>query len=291
MILTTRPTLLHLLIKLDEPASPSTTTQPHEEPRISQPVLTLSEACIHAARHSHSIILRKWFNGSLPVFGYFHAHYLFSSALALGMAGLGLVRAGANTAGGSNPAAGGGIGSASDLGAFETALEVLKAMSENGNLAASEFYLHLEAVRGCFEGYRYRHHHQNLEVEGNGFGSAGAVSAPSTSTLAPASTLLVPGGQPTPTTPNLPNPTTTSHPSLPPNPGPVPNPVPNPVPWPGQSPGPNPREGGTTTSLTFHEPTMADFLSQSDFDGGLGLSGLLAQDPMLDALMFIDDGD
>lgn len=119
VILTTRPTLLHLLIKLseNEPPSPSP---------IPQPVLTLSEACIHAARHSHSLILTKYFNGTLPVFGYFHAHYLFSSALALAMSSF-------------VP-----IGNPSDMGGFETALEVLRSMSENGNLAAADFWQNLE---------------------------------------------------------------------------------------------------------------------------------------------------
>ncbi|KAL4980865.1 fungal-specific transcription factor domain-containing protein [Aspergillus desertorum] len=86
VILTTRPTLLHLLkLTETETSTPLSTTTTTTKKTTSQPFQTLGEACIHAARHSHSLILTKWINGSLPVFGYFHAHYLFSSSLVLAM--------------------------------------------------------------------------------------------------------------------------------------------------------------------------------------------------------------
>ncbi|KAJ5762163.1 uncharacterized protein N7511_005545 [Penicillium nucicola] len=178
IILTTRPTLLHLLMNLrpNKPVPksnvscrPRTHTNPHPqcsqtnkdiEPEtetetdadihqhphspaaeatpsasapspisVSQPVLTLSEACIHAARHSHSMILTRWINGTMPTFGYFHAHYLFSSALILAMSSF-------------VP-----IGTPADMTCFDSALDLLRSMTENGNLAAAEFYHNLEQVK------------------------------------------------------------------------------------------------------------------------------------------------
>ncbi|KAJ5739950.1 Major facilitator superfamily domain general substrate transporter [Penicillium manginii] len=144
VILTTRPTLLHLLITLHKKKEKNSATGtatgivPNgvatgqiEEPTVSQPVLTLSEACIHAARHSHSMILTRWINGTMPTFGYFHAHYLFSSALILAMSSF-------------VP-----IGNPNDMSCFDSALDLLRSMSENGNLAAAEFYHNLEQVKIC----------------------------------------------------------------------------------------------------------------------------------------------
>ncbi|KAJ6113853.1 transcriptional regulator family: Fungal Specific TF [Penicillium sp. IBT 18751x] len=132
VILTTRPTLLHLLITLRK--DPKNITISKDS--VSKPVLTLSEACIHAARHSHSMILTRWINGTMPTFGYFHAHYLFSSALILAMSSF-------------VP-----IGNASDMSGFDSALDLLRSMTENGNLAAAEFYHNLEQVKVCLDAYR-----------------------------------------------------------------------------------------------------------------------------------------
>lgn len=145
VILTTRPTLLHLLMTLSKKSKPRPDTtnntggagvESGEEVSVSQPVLTLSEACIHAARHSHSMILTRWINGSMPTFGYFHAHYLFSSALILAMSSF-------------VP-----IGSPTDMTGFDSALDLLRSMTENGNLAAAEFYHNLEQVKVCLAAYR-----------------------------------------------------------------------------------------------------------------------------------------
>lgn len=182
---------------------------------ISQPVLTLGEASIHAARHSHSLILKRWINGSLPVFGYFHAHYLFSSALILAMSSF-------------VP-----IGNPSDIGSFEAALEILQSMSENGNLAASEFFQNLQQVKFCLDSYRER---SGRPAE-NAAAAIGPGNIPTSSTLAP---------------PILPaeseiNPTTNPPVSL----------------------GMQDTAQGFTTAMAFLEPTMQDFLAQSDFDLGL----------------------
>ncbi|KAJ5489479.1 hypothetical protein N7539_004369 [Penicillium diatomitis] len=135
IILTTRPTLLHLLITLRKNNGSRPLRENFRE-LVSQPVLTLSEACIHAARHSHSMILTRWINGTCPSFGYFHAHYLFSCALILAMSSF-------------VP-----IGTPKDMSGFDSALDVLRSMSENGNLAAAEFYNNLTQVKLCLDDYK-----------------------------------------------------------------------------------------------------------------------------------------
>lgn len=72
----------------------------------------------------------------MPTFGYFHAHYLFSSALILAMSSF-------------VP-----IGNPNDMSCFDSALDLLRSMSENGNLAAAEFYHNLEQVKMCLDTYR-----------------------------------------------------------------------------------------------------------------------------------------
>ncbi|RAH43898.1 Zn(II)2Cys6 transcription factor [Aspergillus brunneoviolaceus CBS 621.78] len=121
VILATRPILLHALFQSGQ-------REPSED--LPQPVITVSEACIHAARHSHSLIIEEWVNGSLPMYGYFYAQYLFSSCIALVISGL-------------LPS----IGNPADLEALETATEILHRMSDQGNLAASEFHENLKRVK------------------------------------------------------------------------------------------------------------------------------------------------
>lgn len=48
-----------------------------------QTLKTLGDACIHAARHMHSLIMEEWTNGPVPIYGYFCAHCLFSCALIM----------------------------------------------------------------------------------------------------------------------------------------------------------------------------------------------------------------
>lgn len=187
-------------------------------------MLTLSEACIHAARHSQSLILTKWFNGTLPVFGYFHAHYLFSAALALAMSSF-------------VP-----VGSPGDLAGFETALEVLRLMSENGNLAAADFFLNLEQVKFCLDGYRGRE-------KGMGKANATAAIGPGDVSVSSITEVSPPAMQ----TPNIG--TVES--------GATPDMVMN------QAYLDSNHNEGFTTAMAFLEPTMQDFLEQSDIDLGL----------------------
>ncbi|GAB1202846.1 hypothetical protein APSETT445_001469 [Aspergillus pseudonomiae] len=241
VILTTRPTLLHLLMKLNETNSPSTN---HES--ISQPVLTLGEACIHAARHSHTLILTKWINGSLPVFGYFHAHYLFSSALVLAMSSF-------------LP-----IGSPSDLGAFESGLEVLRSMSENGNLAASEFYHNLEQVKQCLDLRKSKEPKSTSNADQQPSTAASGLGPTIPSTFPPTVSTVPPAT----TVPDPPLLTTAEADLISNNPGYGHAQGSNPTLPPGNLTLPT-TAGGITTAMAFLEPTMQDFLAQSDFDLGL----------------------
>ncbi|GFF43806.1 uncharacterized transcriptional regulatory protein C3C7.04 [Aspergillus udagawae] len=236
VILTTRPTLLHLLIKVSE----SDTTPTSKDNTISQPVWTLGEACIHAARHSHSLILTRYINGSVPVFGYFHAHYLFSASLVLAMSSL-------------LP-----IGSRNDLGAFETGLAVLQSMSENGNLAASEFYQNLEQVKYCLE--RYGDERRRKEARANGAEALG----PGNITASSAGPTLPHTDETNPLQPG-PGSIIRANNELEVNTGPGYNGYGNPA------PGISIHDAavGFPTAMTFLEPTMQDFLAQSDFDLGL----------------------
>lgn len=127
-MLASRPVLLHALIQ-----AKSSNPEDDLHATIRQTLKTLSEACIHSARNTHSLIMEEWINGSLPIFGYFYAHYLFSSALVMVVSSQVYSE------------------NANDFALFEAAFEILRAMSDHGNLAAAEFYDNLECVRQCLD--------------------------------------------------------------------------------------------------------------------------------------------
>ncbi|KAJ5935794.1 hypothetical protein N7466_005341 [Penicillium verhagenii] len=128
IILATRPILLYTLIQSKDASHDKCSA-----PSNAQTLKTLSDACIHAARNTHSLIVDEWASGSLPIFGYFYAHYIFSCALIMVISSQ--------------------IYSdqCNDFALFETAFEILHAMSDHGNLAASEFYENLQCVRECLD--------------------------------------------------------------------------------------------------------------------------------------------
>ncbi|CAG8056975.1 unnamed protein product [Penicillium salamii] len=128
IMLASRPVLLHALIQ-----AKSSNPEDDLHATIRQTLKTLSEACIHSARNTHSLIMEEWINGSLPIFGYFYAHYLFSSALVMVVSSQVYSE------------------NANDFALFEAAFEILRAMSDHGNLAAAEFYDNLECVRQCLD--------------------------------------------------------------------------------------------------------------------------------------------
>ncbi|CAI7611893.1 unnamed protein product [Penicillium bialowiezense] len=129
IMLASRPVLLHALIQ----AKCSNAEESDSHATIRQTLRTLSEACIHAARHSHSLIMEEWINGSLPIFGYFYAHYLFSSALVMVVSSQLYPENG------------------NDFAMFEAAFEILRSMRDHGNLAAAEFYDNLECIKQCLD--------------------------------------------------------------------------------------------------------------------------------------------
>ncbi|KAI2790325.1 hypothetical protein POX_d05835 [Penicillium oxalicum] len=247
VILTTRPTLLHLLITLRK----NNGTRPlgdNFRDLVSQPVLTLSEACIHAARHSHSMILTRWINGTCPSFGYFHAHYLFSSALILAMSSF-------------VP-----IGNPKDISGFDSALDVLRSMSENGNLAAAEFYNNLTQVKLCLDEYKAATQSQKTG-HGSDISPDAASAHPQETTASSRNTALGLATQSTPST-NLPRPffDVSAESAVPTNYDSVSDQSHQGFDsycWSGSD-----NTTGYTTQMAFLEPTMQDFLAQSDIDLG-----------------------
>ena len=215
--------MLHLLIKVSDNDGP-------DRDSVSPAVLTLAEACIRAARHSHSIIVEKWIEGSLPTCGYFHAQYLFSSAMILAMSSF-------------LP-----IGKASDMAGFDTALEILRTMSENGHLAALEFAQNLDQIKVCLSRYLDERNNVGSNTPRN---PAAAIGPGDTSGASNAACLTQlhpenqPGGLESPSAGTGPGGTL----------------------W--DSRVVTNDAAGFTTAMAFLEPTMQDFLAQSDLDLGL----------------------
>lgn len=246
--------MLYTLSKLSENGSLPVRDSDSNLDSISQSVLTLGRACIQAARHSHSLILEKWMNCSLPVFGYFHSQYLFSSAMVLAVSSL-------------IP-----MGSPSDRHSFEMALKLLYSIAGNGNLTASEFYPHLNQIKICLDDYLEKNRAGGISIS-----EGAAVIRPDASTTAAHTAIAT-------TTPFTITTTTITRPSL--N-VPAPN---DGVAWTtetnssgssdnniiinasGSSSVPNAKlltpehaPNGYTTEMAFLEPTMQDFLAQSDY--------------------------
>jgi hypothetical protein len=158
------------------------------------------------------------------------------------------------------------IGSPADIGAFETGIEVLSSMSENGNLAASEFYHNLKHVKKCLDRYRAERQPDDIRRRPSSVATAAidvaftsASVEPSATTtaqadstsgaiLAPEQDFMNPGYRYA-----QPGPSSSSGQAL------------------GQEDHLTARElpGGFTTAMAFMEPTMQDFLAQSDLDLGL----------------------
>lgn len=125
VILAIRPVLLGFLSRQRNDQS---VPMDQESKHIS---ITLSEACINAARYSLRLCLDEWTNGSLVIFGYAFPAFLFSSGLVLAIASILTT------------------GNKSDLMAFETAMEMLKVLSNSENLAAKDLYENFLQVKQC----------------------------------------------------------------------------------------------------------------------------------------------
>lgn len=121
VILATRPILLHVLR--------TRLLQPQTEPEIPESALALSEACVTCARHSYSLLTDNWTNGSLMVFDYFDTQYMFSTGTILAISVLWERDA-----------------CSRDRDRLECVSQFLLQLKLNGNLAAAEFYQHINAI-------------------------------------------------------------------------------------------------------------------------------------------------
>ncbi|KAK6068274.1 C6 transcription factor [Seiridium cupressi] len=130
IILTTRPVLLHVLNYHIKPIPAQTTSQPNKP--LSVMTIALSEACIYAARASANLLAQLWADGRIAKFGYFDAHYAFSSTVMLLIS---------NTLRAND----------SDADAIGVSLELLQSMVEDGNLPAQEMYERLVVLRKDIE--------------------------------------------------------------------------------------------------------------------------------------------
>ena len=125
VISTTRPILLYLFKNRFLLNAPSSEGPPRA---FSPTTLALAESCVQAARASNSILSKLFVEGSLASFGYFDAHYLFSSTLILIMSAV------------MDPNVG-----MSD--AVSYAFTILRAMKEDGNLPSRDYYERLQRTR------------------------------------------------------------------------------------------------------------------------------------------------
>lgn len=103
--------------------------------KFSQTTHALADSCVQAARTTNSLLSRLFVEGNLAVFGYFDAHYLFSSTLILIISAV------------MEPAA-----AISD--AVQTAFNLLTAMASNGNVSAKDYLGRLQHIRSTVSNAR-----------------------------------------------------------------------------------------------------------------------------------------
>ncbi|KAL1648132.1 hypothetical protein SLS58_002459 [Diplodia intermedia] len=118
IILTTRPILLYVFKYHVRPAGAA--ASPNTARPLSPMTAALSEACIHAARSSNKLLAQLWIDGAIATFGYFDAHYIFSSSIVLLMSNI------------LNP-------SEFDKDSIDLAWSLLQSMADDGNLPATEY--------------------------------------------------------------------------------------------------------------------------------------------------------
>lgn len=129
MIVATRPVALYVL-RAHRGRSTSDTAE--ADPVIPDSAQALTEACVQCARHSHSLLLESWIDGSFHTFDYFNNLYLLSVGTILAVSSL------LNTP-----------GSSKDRDDFELCLQLLTELKSNGNCAAVEFARHLGSMKNC----------------------------------------------------------------------------------------------------------------------------------------------
>ncbi|OAL44837.1 hypothetical protein IQ07DRAFT_550031 [Pyrenochaeta sp. DS3sAY3a] len=131
LILATRPVLLHVL-RLRQTHSTENLDNDLIQPNES--TLALAEACVFCAKKSYRLLTDAWINGSFPTFDYTLTQYLFSTCIVLAISSL-LHAQWPNT----------------ESEDFESAVQILDQLSQNGSQAASEFMRHVGATRSLIE--------------------------------------------------------------------------------------------------------------------------------------------
>ena len=127
MVLATRPVLLYVLsTKLQAERDPNLRLQAE----VPEDVQALAEACIRCSRHSYSLLMECWIDGSFSTFDYFNTQYLFSAATVLAISALL-----------------GGARSSKDKEDFELATQLLADLKQNGSFTATEFCQHIVAIK------------------------------------------------------------------------------------------------------------------------------------------------
>ncbi|KAK5992150.1 putative transcriptional regulatory C3C7.04-like protein [Cladobotryum mycophilum] len=127
VMLATRPVLLHVFrTRLKAMGTGSTLEIPGS-------ASALSDACVRCARHSCQILTDSWISGSFMMFDYFYTRYLFTAATVLAISSL------LNDK-----------DSKADGESFETAVQFLSELNDNGNFAAAEFKQHIDAMKVLF---------------------------------------------------------------------------------------------------------------------------------------------
>ena len=184
---------------------------------ISPVLVTLSEACIHSARHSLALCVNEWTGGSLATFGYTFPAYLFSAALILMLSSL-------------LP-----LGDPSDLTSAETAMEILRNLSLSDQLASRDLYERIQRVHQCLHSSPFRPAPAATQVPTIDFASEPPIVQGSGRPLRSSQLSS------NPQYPVVP-PEDLSHMIFDSN-----------VPY-------------LTTEMALHQPTMLDFLTQSDVD-------------------------
>lgn len=121
LIISTRPILLHVVR--------TRLTQPPAESQIPEAAHALADTCVKCARHSCSLLIESWTNGSLMMFDYFDTQYMFSAATILALS----ISRDKST-------------SSSDRDRLECLEQFLSQLKSSGNFAAAEFHQHISAI-------------------------------------------------------------------------------------------------------------------------------------------------
>lgn len=121
LIISTRPILLHVVR--------TRLTQSEARSQVPDAAMALADTCVICARHSYSLLIESWTNGSLMIFDYFDTQYMFSSATVLALSVIRDIET-----------------STSDRDRLECISQFLTQLKDSGNFAAAEFHQHISAI-------------------------------------------------------------------------------------------------------------------------------------------------